>query len=405
MRTRYGVSAWVHAFPSTRRPDFPRVRGEHTADVVVVGAGLTGCAAAHACAAAGLKTVLVEADRVGQGSTGRSAGLLLSDPGRGFRDIAQSHGLRAARHVFESWRRAAVDGATLLRRLRVPGGVEAYDSLIVAFRDDEKPLRREFAAREDAGLEARWLAQKQIRQASGLEAAAGLRLREGYAVDPYRACLAMAAAASKRKAQIFERSRVRRVTFGRTGVEVVLDGASIRAATVIVTTGLATAEFTPLRRHFKRRETYLVLTEPMPAAMRRQVGPRGATIRDTRTPRHRIRFTADDRILVAGADQDETPERKRESILVQRTGQLMYELLTLYPAISGLRPEFGWELPYGETADGLMYIGAHRNYPHHLFALGGDSDSITDAFLAARILARAAAGSPDKGDEVFGWTR
>ena len=74
---------------------------------------------------------------------------------------------------------------------------------------------------------------------------------------------------------------------------------------------------------------------------------------------------------------------------MQRTGQLMYELLTMYPAISGLRPEYGWEAPYAGTADGLMYIGAHRNYPHHLFALGGGRDSVTGAFVAARIIARA----------------
>jgi glycine/D-amino acid oxidase-like deaminating enzyme len=53
----------------------------------------------------------------------------------------------------------------------------------------------------------------------------------------------------------------------------------------------------------------------------------------------------------------------------------------------------------------MMYIGAHRNYPHHLFALGGNSRSVTGSFLAGRILARAAAGAPVKGDEVFGWTR
>jgi glycine/D-amino acid oxidase-like deaminating enzyme len=90
---------------------------------------------------------------------------------------------------------------------------------------------------------------------------------------------------------------------------------------------------------------------------------------------------------------------------VQRTGQLMYELLKMYPAISGLRPEFGWDLTYGETIDGVMYVGPHRNYPHHLFALGGGRHCLTGAFLAARLLARAVAGAPAKGDEVFGWTR
>jgi glycine/D-amino acid oxidase-like deaminating enzyme len=172
-----------------------------------------------------------------------------------------------------------------------------------------------------------------------------------------------------------------------------------------VTTGTATLEFRQLRRHFKRREHYLVLTEPMPAVIRKQLGARDTTFRDSRNPHRRVRWTDDDRILVAGAAQDETPERKRAAVLVQRTGQLMYELLTMFPVISGLMPEYGWELITGETADGLMYIGSHRNYPHHLFALGGGGDSVTGAFLAARMLARAAHGASEKDDAVWGFTR
>src|SRR6185503_11498383 len=116
MRTRYGVSPWIDTFPSKRRPDYPRLRGEQTADVVIVGGGLTGCATAYACAAAGMRPLLIEADRLGWGSAGRSAGLLLSDPGVSFRDIAKAHGLRAARRVFEGYRKAALDGAATLRR-------------------------------------------------------------------------------------------------------------------------------------------------------------------------------------------------------------------------------------------------------------------------------------------------
>ena len=405
MRTRYGVSPWIHEFPSTRRPDYPRLRGEHTADVVIVGGGLTGCATAYACAVSGIRALVIEADRIGQSGAGRSAGLVLPEPGPAFRDIVQAHGLRAARRVVEAWGKGAIDAAALLRRLKVTGGVEAFGSLVVAFRGDEKALQREYAARVDAGLDARWQTPKQIRQAAALEATGGMRLRDGFAVDPYRATVALAGAAVRRGSLIFERSPVKKVRAGRKQIEVLLADAVIRARTVIVATGIATAEFKPLRRHFKPRESYVVMTDVMPPPMRRQLGARDATILDTRRPRHRIRWTADGRIVIAGADQDETPRRTRGAVLVQRTGQLMYELLTMYPAISGLQPMYGWELPYGQTADGLMYIGAHRNYPRHLFALGAGGDSITGAFVAARILARAARGESLKGDEVFGWAR
>jgi len=405
MPTRYGESPWIFEFPRTRRPDFPRLRGEHTCDVVIVGGGLTGCATAYACAMAGLRTVVIEADRVGQGSAGRSAGLLLADPGPLFRDVVRSHGLRAARRVFETWARGASDGAALLKRLKVPRGATAVSDVMAGLRGDDKALARELAARDEAGIPARWLPERQARTATNLEAAAALRVPYGFAVDPYAACVAVANAAARRGAAIFEKSQVRKVKALRKSVEVTAVDAIVRAETVIVTTGIATAEFGPLRRHFKRRETYLVMTAPVPAPVRKQLAPPGVTIRDMRTPHHRVRWTPDQRLIVSGADQDETPARTRDAVLVQRTGQLMYELLMLYPAISGLQPQFGWQLPYGETADGLMYIGPHRNYPHHLFALGGGGDTISGAFVAARILARAVRGQTEKADDVFGWTR
>jgi glycine/D-amino acid oxidase-like deaminating enzyme len=405
MRTRYGVSPWIHDFPSTRRPDYPKLRGEHVSTVVIVGAGLTGCATAYACAMAGMKPVVVDAARIGQGSAGRSAGLVLPEPGPRFREVAQAHGLRDARRVFETWGKGATEAAALLRRLKVPGGIESLADLIVAGAGDEKALQREQAARAEAGLEARILTAKQVRQATALEAATGLRLREACGVDPYRACVALATAAARRGAVFFERSPVTGVRPGARTIDVVLAGGRVTGETAVITTGVATAEFKPLRRHFKARETYLVLTEEVPSAIRKQLGRRDSTIRDTGSPRHRVTWTADGRVLLAGGDQDRTPERTRPAVLVQRTGQLMYDLLMMYPVISGLQPAYGWELPYGETADGLMYIGPHRNYPRHLFALGGGGDSITGAFVAARLLTRALLGKTEKGDGVFGWTR
>jgi glycine/D-amino acid oxidase-like deaminating enzyme len=405
MRTRYGISPWTDTFPNKRRPDHPRLRGEHTADVVIVGGGLTGSATAYACAAAGMRPLLIEADRIGSGSAGRSAGLLLPDPGVSFKTLAGAHGLRVARKVFEGYRKAAFDGAATLRRLNIRCDLAGCEDLLVAIRGGEKELRREHDARDAAGLEARWMAAPSARKLLALDAVGAIRLGAGFSLDPYRACLGLAAAAKSRGALLFERSPVKKIQFGRKQVVVSLDSGVVNAETVIITTGVATAEFKPLRRHFTRRETYLVLTEPLPASMRKQLGADTVTFRDTASPRHRVRRTRDGRLVIAGADCDESPARQREALRVQRTGQLMYELLIAYPAISGLRPEYGWEMQYGETADGLMYIGPHRNYPRHLFALGSSGDTLAGAFLAARVLARAARGKVDKADEVFGWTR
>ena len=365
---------------------------------------MTGCAVAYACAKAGLDTVVLEAARVGQGSTGRGAGFLTVDPGSSFRDAVAAHGLRDARHVFQAWRRGAVEGAALLRRLRIRCQLAPRDTMLVARDDDARHLRREFDARQAAGLRLSWQTPRQVLTKTRLSVAGGIRVSGGFTVDPYRACLGLATAGARRGAAYFEQSPVTKVRFTRKEADVITARGTIRAGTVVVTTGSATAEFKPLRRHFKRRETYCVLTEPVPAAVRKQLGDPALVLADLATPPHRIRWVDGDRLLIGGADQDETSARAKPAVLVQRSGQLMYQLLVTYPVISGLRPEYGWDAAYGHASDGLMYVGAHRNYPHHLFALGG-SGSLTAAFVASRILLDALRAAPEKADRVFGWAR
>jgi glycine/D-amino acid oxidase-like deaminating enzyme len=406
MKTRYGISPWVHQFPESRRPDYPRLKGDLTVDVVIVGGGLTGCATAWACASAGFKTILLEADRIGSGATSRNGGQLLPEPGPMFRDVVQAHGLRAARQAFEAWRKASLDAAAILKRLNVRCALDPLATLTISDAATERLLRREYEARAEAGVPVAWLSGRQLTSSTPLErAVGGIKAPGAFALDPYRACVGLAAAATARKAKLYERTRVSKVTFTRKDAQVQTADSKIRTSAVIVTTGTATREYNQLRRHFKERDTYLVLTEPLPAAMRKQIGADGLTIRDMHDPRRWFRWTADNRLLVGGADQDRPADRLRDSVRVQRTGQLMYELLTMYPVISGLQPEYGWELGFGDTADGLMYIGPHRNYPHHLFALGGRPDSVTGAFLGARLVTRSLQGASEKADQVFSFTR
>jgi glycine/D-amino acid oxidase-like deaminating enzyme len=237
-----------------------------------------------------------------------------------------------------------------------------------------------------------------------LDASGGVKSRGGFVLDPYRACLGLAVAAARKGAVFCEQSPVKKVRFTRKDADVVTAHGTVRARAVVVATGTATAEFKGLRRHFSPRETYFAMTEPMPAGVRRALGDREVVLSRAGADPFRLQWAPGDRLLVSGADQNETPLRSRPAVLVQRTGHLMYELLKTYPEISGLQPEFGWEAQYGQTADGLMYIGAHRNYPHHLFALG-EAGSVTGAFVASRIVLRAIKGTPERADEVFGWNR
>ena len=81
----------------------------------------------------------------------------------------------------------------------------------------------------------------------------------------------------------------------------------------------------------------------------------------------------------------------------------MYELSTIYPEISGLQADYGWEAPYALTAEGLPYLGPHRNFPFHLFAFGDASHTVTGAYLASRILLRHHLGEATATDTAIGY--
>jgi glycine/D-amino acid oxidase-like deaminating enzyme len=404
--TRYGRSPWIDNAPKSRIPAFPKQRGSLTTDVVIVGGGLTGCATAYAFSAAGIRVVLVEADQIGRGSSGFSAGWISDDPGVSFNEVENALGLRAARHGWQSWRRAALDFIALVRRLNLKCGFEQRGALLVSATPEQLVrLRKEQKVRRDAGLDAPIINARAVAGEAAVNALAAIRTRDGATLDPYRAAIGLAAAAIARGATFFERSPARKIKFTRKWVDVATPGGVIRADRVIVATGVPTALFKTLARHFWYRSSFLAQTERVPAKVRQQLGRRGAVVRDSAVPPHIIRWVDDEKLLVTGADGDTVAPRLREKTIVQRTGQLMYEMSTIYPDISGIQPEYGWEAVYGRTADGFPYIGPHRNYPRHLFAFGDASHSVTGAYLASRVLLRHFLDQSESADDVFGFLR
>ncbi len=406
MRIRFGVSPWIQQFPDTRRPRFePLAKGEYTADVVIVGAGLTGSVTAYLCAAAGLKTIVLEADRVGLGASGRSAGLLSSAPEQPVRHVVERLGLKDARQAYESWAAAALDGAALLRKLKIQCHAVPVETIAVPWRESERLLRKDYEARHEAGLDGAWLTRTGVQRAIRVDAEGGVRTKGALLLDPYKATVGMIRAAAASKARVFEKTKVTKVTFDRKIAQVKTAHATITTGNVVMTTGIATAETRQLQRHVAVRERYHVLTAPLTAAMRKGLFPETTALVDARTPARRVHWTADGRLLISGGDQKVAGEKLRDVLCVHHTNELMYESLLMYPSIFGLKPEFGWASSYGDTIDGLPCIGPHRFFPHHLLALGSSGDSLTDAVLSARILLRAVKGKAEKADAAFSWKR
>ena len=404
-RLRLDVPLWLDRVPKARRPVFPRFRGDDRADVVIVGGGLTGCLVAALLAESRGSVILLEGDAIGQGSTARSLGLVSQDVGVPFTELRASHGLRMARRTAERLRLSGRELVSYLRRRTIRCDLRLTDGLLVAFAKEDVPaLVREHRARVDAGLDIVSLTGQRARREAGNEAQAVLKVKQDAMLDPYRACLGIAAHAGRKGAHLFDRSAVRGLKHDRGRTRVILADGRIEADTVVVATGDAGGPYRQLRRHLRRVDRYTVATPALAPALAREFGSRSALL-DSATPPHRLCWTRDGRVLFQGGDQAAVPQARHERAVRQRTAQLMYELSLRYPAISGVPPEYGWSGRRVTGADGLPFVGSHRNFPRHLFALGLGGFGIGGAWLAARTLVRHVLGQPAAGDDDLGFGR
>jgi glycine/D-amino acid oxidase-like deaminating enzyme len=401
-----GTRYWADRTGVGRRRSYPVFRGHEYADVVVIGGGLTGCTTASVLATGGLDVMLVEAHRLACGSTEAGLGMVLPSPDASYQAVEKAAGRRVARLAWKETQRSAREFAAALRKLPGRSDVEPVPFVINA-RDgrDLTHLKREQAARRNAGLDAPWLTPQAARSEIGTASAGAIRLLDAAGYDPVRAALGFAAAAAGRGARIFEKSPVKRTTFTRTDARVVLDNGTISTKGIVVATNDPGGLAPQLRRHVRRSTGYCVVTRPLTAAMRRETGQRRVLLTETGDDSRFLRWVAEDRALFGGAASKPIGPRQRDKALVQRTAQLMYEFSVRYPIISGLPAAWGWDVPIVSTLDGLPWIGPHRNYPFHFFvlALGWHGDALS--WLAARAALRHFKGESRKEDEVFGFAR
>jgi glycine/D-amino acid oxidase-like deaminating enzyme len=404
---RLARSLWLDRAGRFRAaPAFPRLRGACDTDIVVVGGGITGAAIAWRFAAAGRRVVVLEAGRVARGSTAASTALLMQEPDEDFADLARRYGGERSRRIWELSREATRGFVDTIRQLRIAADLRPRDSIYYTLRPElEGTLRREYDSRRRAGIDGRWLSPEALRRAAGFRGVAAIRTTGNAEADPYQAALGLLSAAVRRGALVFERSAALRVDADRGGVRVRLRRGSVHASHVVVATGYATPQFEPLLGRFRMWNTYVVATEPLEPRARREVGLGRVMLWDTDRPYHYARWSPDDRLILGGGDRPMVTGRQRLRAFREGTAAVVDHFSRLYPALADVRFAYAWEGLFATTPDGLPYIGTHRRYPRHLFALGYGGNGMTFGFLASRLLLELVEGRPSADHELFAFGR
>ncbi|GAA2754605.1 FAD-dependent oxidoreductase [Amnibacterium kyonggiense] len=203
-------------------------------DDVVVGAGVVGLTTALLLARGGHRVVVVTAEPVGGGSSGRSLGVVSQLHGTAYRRLSAE----SARKNAAAYRAMNAAGFALLEDLLEATGTahERHDAWLVASHaDGAVRVDDEHLAASRAGLR---LEKLQRSPELPFEHHGALRLRDQIVVDPARLLSALAIAATEAGVRIVERERVVDVRVRPKAVSVVETGQGEYAARhVVLATG------------------------------------------------------------------------------------------------------------------------------------------------------------------------
>jgi glycine/D-amino acid oxidase-like deaminating enzyme len=380
---------------------YPKLQEPASADVLVVGAGITGAVTAYELARSGASVIVVDRRDAGSGSSAASSGLLLYETDTSLEELGDRIGTASAARVYRLGLEAIDYIETFCRGAEHDCGFSRRPSLYLASkRSHVRQLQREHRLRADCGLQTDWLDRDAIREVSRFSAPAAIRVAGTAEVDCYRLTHQLLRAAEHLGARIVDRTPV---TFpGRregTLVATTAEGYGISASHVVWATGYEGSEWAA--PHATLASTWLFVTEPL---LTESGWPDRCLVWETARPYLYVRRTDDGRMMVGGEDENCAECHRSQWRLRRKTKRLMKRAQALFPDIP-LELAYAWAGTFSQTDDGLPIIEELEAHPGVWVALGYGGNGITFGVIAARIIHAALVGRPSPDAPIFRRTR
>ena len=374
--------------------------GDISADVVVIGGGLTGCSSALHLAQNGVDVALVESRHIGWGASGRSGGQIIN----GYacetdvlekmlgQDLAQElwqHSVQAVEYTRELVDKHSIDCDLTMGYIHAGVKPRQAKNLEEWAEDLSKNYGYEVMT---------YLDKHELKAILNSDLYAGGVFDSGSGhLHPLNYCVGLGHAASMAGVKIYERTRVKnvaqKVSSGTNSKVVQCDSGSISCQQVIYACNAYIDGLAPeISSKTMPVGTYIVATEPLKEEVALSLISNRAAIADTNFVLDYFRLSADNRLLFGG--------RVSYSTLQPRglTDSLRKRMLRVFPQLQGVKIEFSWGGYVSITQNRAPSVGQMKNGGWYAQGYSGHGMALTG--YMGNLLASAILGERDQ-IEVF----
>jgi len=359
------------AVPSPESP-VPGKALPQRADVVVIGAGYTGLAAARHLARSGASVLVLERGRVGAGASSRNGGQVLTGLKLEASTLVQRFGEARARQLFDVAGESMTRLESIVAEEQIDCGYTRSGHIQAAlkpkhfraFQDEQALLSRVFNHRVEL------VPRAEQRSEVGSDAYHGLLLdQRSAALNPAKYVEGLAAAAIRSGANVVTGVAVTGLARTAAGWRVSASSSEVEARDVLVATNGYTTDVTPeLHRRFIPVGSFIIATEPIAAGLAAALLPKGRVVFDSKHFLHYYRITPDRRLLFGGRAEFRAPGPQSAA---RAARILRIDLVATFPELNRTQIEYAWGgnvafsrdlMPRAGKLKDLYYSGAYGGH-------------------------------------------
>ena len=378
------ASYWI---ASTAETDFPRLDGDVSVDVAVLGAGITGITVAEKLKRAGKTVALLESKRALHGVTGYTTAKLTAGHNVVYTHLERHFGPEGARLYAQANEAAIADVAETAAERAIDCDLERTRNYVYSESDDDvAALEAEAEAARRAGLAASFTRETEL----PFPVAGAVVLEDQAQFHPRKYLLPLLQGLPGDGTHVFELTRALGVEDGAP-CRVVTDRGEVRARDVVVATHLPILD----------RGLFFAKTHPSRAyVVAAGVGsdaPTGMYI-STETPTHSVRSAPRDggRLLLVGGEGHKTGQESRTDERYARLASWAHERFGVDEF------EYRWSTQDNYSVDRIPYIGRVRRGSKHVYvATGYGGWGMSNGTAAAILLADLVLGRDNRWAELF----
>jgi gamma-glutamylputrescine oxidase len=385
------INSWYAASVPAFPEQAPLIGSIH-ADVCILGAGITGLSTAIELAEAGYKVVVLEAQRVGWGASGRSGGQAIFGFGCDQSKITQSVGLQSSKRMFD-W---SIEGLDLIQSRCAQYNIDcdwrdihAHVPIKTRHITELKAWQNDLA--ENFNYPLQWWEREQLQAVMPNERYLGALVdpRSGH-LHPLKYTQGLAKAALALGVQIFEHSKVTQMLRGEKPIFKTANGEVHCNFAVLAGNAYVHGIAPELDDKIMPVGTYIGATEPLGAERAQALIKNNMAVADVNWALDYFRLSADNRLLFGGRASYSTLPPPNLSGTMQR------RMTRVFPSLSNVKMDYVW----GGFVDISLNRAPHwgRLGSNVYFAQGFSGHGIAATGLAGRIISEAIKGQAERLD-------